>query len=178
MRDCVPVKTGNGGRRVSFCVILERSEESRIRHCEVAVKFLRSGQKWCYLARLFTKTFHVKRFLVQEKKSRIVADAMAVLDRPVSGRFSGRHLADTSAESPARMRGDFEATSSAYLMPGKDSARDASVTARWRARRRQANAGSQGEQQSRIWQQLLNVTVVLSCHNLSNTALTPCKCSK
>src|ERR1039458_5283831 len=34
----------------------------------MAVKFLRSGQKWCCPAWLFTKTIHVKRFLVQENE--------------------------------------------------------------------------------------------------------------
>src|ERR1035437_2685556 len=83
----VPVRTGDGARRVSFCVILERfwitplppaealsaaeGEESRIRRCAMAVKFLRSGQKWCCPAGVLTKTFHVKRFLVQENETRM-----------------------------------------------------------------------------------------------------------
>ena len=56
-----------------FRVILERSEESRIRRCAMPVKFLRSGRIWCCAAGVFTKTFHVKRFLVQEIESRIMA---------------------------------------------------------------------------------------------------------
>ncbi len=41
------------------------------------------------------------------------------LDRAVFGRDSRRHLADTSAESSARMRDDFEATSSAIWCRAK-----------------------------------------------------------
>jgi hypothetical protein len=56
----------------------------------------------------FHKNVSRETFLVQEKESRIVADAVTVLGRPFSGLFSSsRHLADTSAESSARMRDDF-----------------------------------------------------------------------
>jgi hypothetical protein len=46
--------------------------------------------------------FHVKRFLVQGNKSRIVADAMAVLDRPFSGLFQGDTLQTQAPNHPHR----------------------------------------------------------------------------
>jgi hypothetical protein len=83
----------------------------------------------------FHKNVSRETFLVQEKESRIVADAVT------AGHFQGcSHQADTwQTQAPNHRHGcamTFRGNQFGYMVPGKDLAHDASITARCRALKR------------------------------------------